>query len=182
VVYFINHRYDGVPLWNLRGVPLVHEAVWGLSFISFFFLYPSTFNILEVAAVDEPRLHLWESGVIRITRHPQAVGQALWCVAHTAWIGSSFMLVTSLGLMAHHAFGCWHGDFRLRRKYGAAFEELAARTSTLPFQAVWEGRQALPEGYWREWARGPYFFLVPFCVGAYLAHPLMQQGAYFLGW
>ncbi len=35
-------------LWNLRGVPGVHELVWVLYFISFWFLYPSTFNILEV--------------------------------------------------------------------------------------------------------------------------------------
>jgi hypothetical protein len=39
-------------------------------------------------------------------------------MAHSLWIGSSFMVVTSLGLMAHHLFGCWHGDFRLKRKYG----------------------------------------------------------------
>lgn len=48
LVYFINHRYSGTPLWNLRGVPGVHAATWLLSFISFYFLYPSTFNILEV--------------------------------------------------------------------------------------------------------------------------------------
>lgn len=71
-----------------------------------------------MAAVDEPKMHLWDTGVIRITRHPQALGQLLWCVAHTAWIGNSFMVTTSLALMAHHAFGCWHGDFRLRRKWG----------------------------------------------------------------
>ena len=41
------HRYDGVPLWNLRGTPGVHEAVWLANFVSFFFLYPSTFNLLE---------------------------------------------------------------------------------------------------------------------------------------
>ena len=41
-------RYDGVPLWNVRGQPLVHELVWVLNFVSFFFLYPSTFNLLEV--------------------------------------------------------------------------------------------------------------------------------------
>lgn len=28
----------------------VHELVWGLSFLSFYFLYPSTFNILEVSS------------------------------------------------------------------------------------------------------------------------------------
>ena len=48
VVYFINHRYSGVPLWNLRGVPGVHATVWLTSLVSFFFLYPSTFNLLEV--------------------------------------------------------------------------------------------------------------------------------------
>ncbi|KAG7668936.1 hypothetical protein Ndes2437B_g06671 [Nannochloris sp. 'desiccata'] len=182
VVYFINHRYDGVPLWNLRGIPGVHEAVWITSFISFYFLYPSTFNILEVAAVDEPKLHLWETGIIRITRHPQAVGQLLWCAAHSAWIGSSFMIVTSLGLMVHHAFGCYHGDFRLERKYGDAFDELKARTSTVPFLAILEGRQELPKDYYKEFLRAPYLFLVPFCIGAYLSHPLMQYGALKLGW
>ena len=48
LVYFVNHRYSGTPLWNLRGVPGVHATTWLLSFISFYFLYPSTFNILEV--------------------------------------------------------------------------------------------------------------------------------------
>ena len=49
----------------------------------------------QVAAVDEPKLHMWETGVMRITRHPQSFGQALWCFAHTLWIGSSFMVATS---------------------------------------------------------------------------------------
>lgn len=48
IVYFINHRYDGTQLWNVQGVPGVHAAVWLVNFISFYFLYPSTFNILEV--------------------------------------------------------------------------------------------------------------------------------------
>ena len=102
--------------------------------------------------MDEPKLHMWETGVMRITRHPQSFGQALWCFAHTLWIGSSFMVATSGmspcasaaracrrcrvramlqcgcryaetcciagALMAHHLFSCWHGDYRLRRKYG----------------------------------------------------------------
>lgn len=49
LVYFINHRYDGVPLWDFRGVAGVHELVWILNFVSFWFLYPSTFNLLEVS-------------------------------------------------------------------------------------------------------------------------------------
>lgn len=76
----------------VQGVPGVRNLVWILSFVSFLFLYPSTFNLLEVlflptylsqilvqvAAVDEPRLHLWETGITRITRHPQAFGQVIY--------------------------------------------------------------------------------------------------------
>mmetsp|Transcript_7320 Transcript_7320/g.17591 ORF Transcript_7320/g.17591 Transcript_7320/m.17591 type:complete len:373 (+) Transcript_7320:87-1205(+) len=182
LVYFINHRYSGTPLWDLRGTPLVHEAVWATNFVSFLFLYPSTFNILEVAAVDKPKVHLWETGIIRITRHPQMVGQALWCLAHTLWIGNSFMVTTSLGLMAHHLFGCWHGDRRLRSRYGEAFEAVKSRTSIVPFAAILDGRQQLPKDYWKEFARVPYLAVTAFTVGAYLCHPLFQQASYFLGW
>ncbi len=50
-------RYDGTPLWDVRGVPGVHDLVWVLNFISFYFLYPSTFNILEVGVE-----HVWLAG------------------------------------------------------------------------------------------------------------------------
>jgi hypothetical protein len=147
----------------------VHELVWITSFVSFYFLYPSTFNLLEIAAVEKPKLHMWATGVMRITRwagaggdddneeeeeedddeeeeeaeeeeeneeedhydhdddddgdddgdgavgvtnstgvrgrHPQMVGQGLWCLAHTAWMGNSFVLVASAFLMLHHLFG-----------------------------------------------------------------------------
>lgn len=49
---------------------------------------------------------------------PHQVGQLIWCLAHTMWIGNTFMLTTTAGLMAHHLFGCWHGDRRLSAKYG----------------------------------------------------------------
>lgn len=70
-VYFINHRYDGLQLWHLNTTPGIHQLVWLSNFVSFFFLYPSTFNLLEIAAVHKPKIHLWETGIIRITRHPQ---------------------------------------------------------------------------------------------------------------
>ena len=98
--------------------------------------------------MDEPKLHMWETGVMRITRHPQALGQALWCAAHTAWIGSSFMVATSAALMAHHVFGCWHGDFRLRRKYGAVRPALASASmvASVRGHAANAVRQSLARG------------------------------------
>lgn len=182
VVYFINHRYDGVQLWQFRTIPGVHEAVWILSFISFFFLYPSTFNLLEVAAVDKPKVHMWETGIMRITRHPQMVGQFIWCLAHTIWIGNSFTLTTSLGLLAHHLFGVWHGDKRLAAKYGDAFERVKDRTSIIPFAAILDGRQKLPDDYYKEFLRVPYYAIVVITIGAYFSHPLMQLGSHILHW
>lgn len=106
-------------------------------------------------------------------------------MAHLLWIGNSFMVVTSAGLMAHHLFGCWHGDKRLGDKYGETFEkarglsasgakggppngahiagplpnalgccaQVKARTSIVPFQAIWEGRQKPPADWYKEFIR-----------------------------
>ncbi|KAH7301953.1 hypothetical protein KP509_23G049900 [Ceratopteris richardii] len=182
VVYFIDHRYDGVQLWQIQGIPGAHELVWLMSFISFFFLYPSTFNLLEVAAVDKPKMHMYETGIMRITRHPQMVGQFLWCIAHTLWVGNSFMLTTSFGLLAHHLYGVWNGDRRLAIRYGKAFEVVKNRTSIVPFAAILDGRQKLPEDYYKEFFRVPYFTILALTLGAYFAHPLLQAGSYHLNW
>lgn len=182
VVYFINHRYDGVQLWQVQSIPGVHQLVWLLSFISFFFLYPSTFNLLEVAAVDKPKMHLWETGIIRISRHPQMVGQLIWCIAHTLWMGNSMMLTTSLGLVAHHIFGVWNGDRRMAARYGKSFEVVKNRTSIIPFAAILDGRQKLPNNYYKEFVRVPYMTILVLTLGAYLAHPLMQETSYHLHW
>ncbi|CAH8355969.1 unnamed protein product [Eruca vesicaria subsp. sativa] len=181
-VFFINHRYDGSQLWQLQGVPGVHEAIWVANFVSFFFLYPSTFNLLEVAAVDKPKMHLWETGIMRITRHPQMVGQIIWCLAHTLWIGNTVAASASLGLIAHHLFGAWNGDRRLAKRYGDAFEGIKKRTSVIPFAAIIEGRQVLPEDYYKEFVRLPYVAITVLTVGAYFAHPLMQGASFRLHW
>ncbi|XAR54447.1 Zeta-carotene isomerase [Bertholletia excelsa] len=182
VVYFINHRYDGVQLWNLQGIPGIHQLVWLSSFISFFFLYPSTFNLLEVAAVDKPKMHLWETGIMRITRHPQMVGQVMWCLAHTAWIGNSVAVAASIGLIGHHLFGVWNGDRRLGIRHGEAFEAVKKRTSIAPFAAVLDGRQKLPKDYYKEFIRLPYLTITALTLGAYFAHPLMQASSFRLHW
>ncbi|GER33233.1 15-cis-zeta-carotene isomerase [Striga asiatica] len=174
VVYFINHRYDGVQLWQLQSVPGLHEFLWFANFISFLLLYPSTFNLLEVAAVDKPKMHLWETGIMRITRHPQMVGQVIWCLAHTVWIGNSVAVAASLGLIGHHLFGVWNGDRRLSIRYGEAFEVVKKRTSVVPFAAILDGRQKLPESYYKEFLRLPYLSITVLTLGTYFAHPLMQ--------
>jgi len=182
ISYFINHAHDGHHLWNLHGVPGLHSALILINFISFLLLYPSTFNLLEVAAVDIPQLHLWETGVIRITRHPQAIGQILWCGAHGAYLGTDTALSACFVLVVHHLYSIWHGDRRLRDKHGEDFDKICAQTSVVPFAAILDGRQELPEDYWKEFMRLPYLLVIGGTTAAYLAHPYMMAGAALLKW
>lgn len=182
ISYFVNHAHEGVQLWDLTHVPGLHAALWVTNFISFLFLYPSTFNLLEVAAIEKPQLRLWETGIMRITRHPQATGQIFWCAAHTAWLGSSTAVAASTVLVLHHLFSIPHGDRRLLNRHGEAFEYLKSKTSIVPFQAILEGRQELPDDYYKEFLRLPYFAVVGGTLAAYFAHPFMQAGAAYLHW
>jgi uncharacterized membrane protein len=173
IIYFFNHRFDGQVLWDLHTVPGVVPIVWVASAISFLFLYPATFNLLEIAAIQKPQVRLYETGIIRITRHPQMVGQLIWCLAHCLWVGSSFMVVTSIGLMAHHLFAVWHGDQRLLARYGEAFLEVKARTSIWPFVAIAKGQQTL---VWSEFLRPAYLGVAIFVGLFWWGHP------YLIGW
>lgn len=179
VVYFFNHRYDGLRLWNVQGVPAVQSIVWILSAISFLFLYPATFNLLEIAAIEKPQVHLYETGIIRITRHPQMVGQVIWCIAHTLWLGTTFTLVTSIGLVLHHLFGVWHGDRRLSWRYGEAFEKVKARTSIVPFLAIVQGRQTLE---WQEFLKPAYVGVAVFVLLLWWGHPALIHATSLVRW
>jgi len=179
VVYFFNHRYDGLLLWQVQGVTGVKTLVWILSAISFFFLYPATFNLLEIAAIQKPQVHLYETGILRVTRHPQMVGQVIWCIAHTLWLGTSFTLLTSLGLIAHHLFAVWHGDRRLEDRYGEAFLKVKERTSVIPFLAIIDGRQSLK---WQEFLRPAYLGVTGFILLLWWAHPWLMQATSKIYW
>jgi uncharacterized membrane protein len=179
VVYFFNHRYDGLLLWQVQGVTGVKTLVWILSAISFFFLYPATFNLLEIAAIQKPQVHLYETGILRVTRHPQMVGQVIWCIAHTLWLGTSFTLLTSLGLIAHHLFAVWHGDRRLEDRYGEAFLKIKERTSVVPFLAIIDGRQSLK---WQEFLRPAYLGVTGFILLLWWGHPWLMQATSKIYW
>jgi uncharacterized membrane protein len=179
VIYFFNHRYDGALLWDLQGVPGIKGAIAVLSAISFFFLYPATFNLLEIAAIQQPTVHLYETGIIRISRHPQMVGQVIWCFAHMLWLGTSFMVVTCAGLVAHHLFAVWNGDRRWLAKHGAAFAEAKARTSVVPFVAIVQGRQDL---VLREFLKPAYVGVAAFIGLFWWLHPILIDATSRVAW
>ena len=143
ISYFLAHRYDGIKLWNFQGNHYVFLLVWLLTAVSFLFLYPATYNLLEIPSILKPKIRIYGTGIMRITRHPQAFGQILWCIAHTLWIGTSFTLITSIGLISHHIFAIWHGDKRLEIKFGEEFYRFKNSTSIIPFVAIFDGRQQI---------------------------------------
>lgn len=112
----------------------------------------------------------------------QMVGQVMWCLAHTIWIGNSVAVAASVGLIGHHLFGVWNGDRRLAIRYGEDFELVKSRTSVVPFAAILEGRQKLPKDYYKEFIRLPYLAITFVTLGAYFAHPLMQAASFGLHW
>jgi len=182
ISYFVNHAHEGTQLWDATDLPGIHSALWITNFVSFLFLYPSTFNLLEIAAIERPQLHLWETGIIRITRHPQAIGQFMWCAAHTLWLGTTTAVAASTMLVLHHAFSVYHGDRRLETRHGEAFEYVKSKTSVVPFAAILDGRQELPPDYYKEFLRLPYLVVIGGTTAAYFAHPYMQAGAALLNW
>jgi len=177
IVYFISHAHDGIQYYDVSQIGWVHSLAWIINFLSFLFLYPSVYNLKEVAAVEKPKIHLWETGIIRITRHPQYVGQTMWSAAHLAMVGTSFTALTMALLVGHHAFACWNGDRRLEAEHGENFLKIKERTSVIPFMAIIDGRQTLPKDYYKELIRAPLVLIAVGSVGAYFAHPYMQAGA-----
>ncbi len=148
--------------------------IWILSAISFLFLYPATYNLLEIPAVLKPTVRLYATGIIRVTRHPQAIGQIIWCFAHFLWIGTSFTLVTCLGLIVHHLFAIWHGDRRLRIKFGEEFDYVKKKTSVIPFLAVLDGRQKLQI---KEFLRPSQMGIIIAVLFFWWSHKFISSGA-----
>ena len=173
ILYFLVHRYDGIRLWNFQGIPGMVPFIWMTTAISFLFLYPATYNLLEIPALAKPQVRLYEQGIIRVSRHPQAIGQILWCVSHGLWIGSSFMLITSAGLIGHHLFSIWHGDRRLKVRFGEEFEKLKTNTSVIPFLAVFDGRQKLQ---WKEFIRPSQLGILIAVAAFWWSHRFISAG------
>ena len=55
IVYFVSHAHNRTQFYDLSGVGWVHTLAWLTNFVSFLFLYPSVYNLKEVAAVEARR-------------------------------------------------------------------------------------------------------------------------------
>ena len=67
ISYFLAHRYDGIRLWNFQGNNYVFLLVWILTAISFLFLYPATYNLLEIPSVLKPQVRIYAVSYTHLT-------------------------------------------------------------------------------------------------------------------
>jgi uncharacterized membrane protein len=82
-------------------------------------------------------------GMLRITRHPFLWGVAIWAGGHIMVNGDLAGLIlfgTMFGLVL---FGTVSIDAKRERALGEKWKGFAAKTSNVPFAAIWAGRQTL---------------------------------------
>jgi len=82
-------------------------------------------------------------GVMRITRHPFLWGVVLWSGFHLAANGDLASIIFFGTFFVLALIGTSLIDAKRRRKLGNAWDAFAARTSNVPFAAVFSGRTDL---------------------------------------
>ncbi len=172
LVYLVNHRYDGIRLFNFQSYPIIHALVFVIATIAFFFLYPGTFRFSEIVTLNRPTQRFYTTGIMRITRHPQLTGMSLWCLSHFLWVGSSFMIATAIGLIGYHLFAAWHCDQRRLKLFGEEYQNLMNTTSFIPFKAIIEGKQVF---VFKEFIDKAYFWIIVFIATVYYLHPAIYK-------
>lgn len=92
------------------------------------------------------------TGILRISRHPFLWGIAIWALTHLLLNGdaASFVLFGTFALVA--LIGPRLIDAKREARFGAKWEGFASVTSSVPFGAIVQGRNALrlgEIGWWR---------------------------------
>ncbi|HZO21651.1 MAG TPA: NnrU family protein [Steroidobacteraceae bacterium] len=115
-------------------------------------------------------------GITRITRHPFLWGVALWALMHLIINGdlASLFLFGSLLLLA--LGGTASIDAKRRRSFPSQWESFARATSSVPFAAVFSGRNqlgpALSEIGGLKLLLAVVIYVVAFVIHGRLGHPL----------
>lgn len=133
-------RAPHVALWPpspaLHLVPLVVMPL-SLMLVGAGLAEPSAVSV----SLRRPRGADQAGGVAAVTRHPVLWGFLLWAAAHLVANGDLVAAVLFGAMALFSAAGMAGLDARARRRLGdAAWSEVAARTSLVPFAAILAGR------------------------------------------
>jgi uncharacterized membrane protein len=119
---------------------------------------PNPTSVRQERTLERPELI---RGMLRITRHPFLWGVALWAAGHLLVNGDLAGLILFGALLILALFGTASIDAKRRRALGESWDAFAARTSSVPFAAIFGGRQKLAIGeigWWRLLAAVAVYF------------------------
>lgn len=107
-------------------------------------------------------------GIVAVTRHPFLWGVAIWSAMHLALNGDEASVILFGTFFILSLLGPLSIEAKRKRKMGAAWDGFAARTSNVPFAAVFAGRAKLNWGElldWRMAVAAVLFLVVLFAHG-----------------
>jgi uncharacterized membrane protein len=142
---YATHKHAGPLLWTTLGPPVIARAANHLLMAVALVLFASS---LAPASAAPSAMQLQGGGVFhvrgmtRITRHPTFVAFALFGIAHLLVNGNLGDVVFFGGFPLYSWIGARHQDTRMARER-AAYRDVIAHTSVLPFGAILAGRQSL---------------------------------------
>jgi uncharacterized membrane protein len=143
---------DNQVFWSVT--PLTRELQLGLTLLAFLLAVPglttpNPTSIRQQSVLDKPDAI---RGMLRITRHPFLWGVAIWAGGHLLVHGDVAAMIFFGGLLMLALFGTASIDAKRKRALGARWDAFAAKTSNLPFAAIFTKRQKLKIGeigWWR---------------------------------
>jgi uncharacterized membrane protein len=143
-------RGDGAALWTApEGGRWAQAAIQllALLFVVPGLTTPNPTSVKQEGAIERPVV-----GMLRITRHPFLWGVFIWAAGHLLVNGDTpgLILFGSMAVLA--VFGTYSIDAKRRAALGVAWDGFAAKTSNIPFAAIFGGRQPLKLleiGWWR---------------------------------
>ena len=115
-------------------------------------------------SMSEPR------GILRVTRHPLMWGIAIWAFMHLVTRGDAAAIIFFGGLLLLALSGSVLIDRRMDRNFGVDWTRFSAKTSSIPFAAIVQGRNQFrfEEIGWRRVGAGLALFVVLMVLHPYL--------------
>jgi uncharacterized membrane protein len=147
--YMAQHSAETPILWNLRGYAWFRPLIYLINGIGVFFLSAAGHLGLSFWGLKNPPPDrgLQTTGFYKITRHPLYWSVFCLLFAHMLVFGSALAVLYFFWMELYNVVGVIVFENRaLARHYGDALTSFHARTSTLPFKAIVQGRVKLGRG------------------------------------
>ncbi|HEX7477426.1 MAG TPA: NnrU family protein [Polyangiales bacterium] len=175
------HSAETLQLWNFRGYGWFRPLIYTIEGLGVFFLSASVqFGLSFWGLVNPPPGGgLQTNGFYKITRHPLYWSVFCLLFGHMLVFGSALGVLYFALMELYNVFGVIvFENRRLAKRYGEAFATFHARTSTLPFKSLLQGKVKLAPGELPKAAIvGSILFTV---VVAWLHEPVLTRLMYAL--